>query len=237
MKRILLALLFLFSIELLVSQSQPLNREILLSSDWCPKYGSWGYWLTFNQDGTYRIHFSGEGGGQFVEGTYEVINNSAILKKEAEFIAGSSIPDEVLEDETIWNLELDTSSLFFNYKLVSRSGYAFWMRNSTVPDGSKRTVSGTEIIIERKDNCKLLYDSKVRKGPGLDFAFSDFYFEFSGENLNYLPQNHWVETIGRTLEPVSIGDWNDYWYYCKLKLDWYDSGPSYGWIYGALLDK
>ncbi len=236
MKKAVIIFLLAFTFFSLIAEMPVITEDFLISNRWGPEKSKFGYRLTFEENGTFEIFFFGMGDREYVSGNYKIVGNDLILDKTDEFNLGL-IPKELIGERTRWNLQRDNDSYLYLYKIVSDTGYSFWNNSSFVPDGDVRKIDGIEIIISRIDNCGLKYDIKVRMGPGTDYESSNFYFEANELALPYLPKNRKVNVFGRTLNKEKISNWNDYWYYCELKIGLHDQGPRHGWIYGALLDK
>jgi hypothetical protein len=56
-------------------------------------------------------------------------------------------------------------------------------------------------------------------------------------HVTFLPPLRDIRSLLRTVEKEKIGGWNDYWYFVEISYASRESGPSCGWVYGALMGE
>lgn len=211
-------------------------QNILVNGNWTQMglydNDSFAYIMTFEENGDYKISLNSILGFAEIEGQYEV-DGTVIRTYPTEDSFGF---DQLLIDGLEWTLHINPQdSADFAYVLMSEYGFYLSDKNNVVPVGVDRYINSIEVITVEKLHLPLRVDSRVRKGPGTDYALEQFYS--NGMDYSYLESGTHVITLARTLDLVSINGQNDYWYFVEIRLDPYsENGNINGWIYGGLLD-
>lgn len=238
MKKIILLIIILLYVGInLVPQDLKFTKDLLILSKWVPKDGGIGYWLEFDKYNNYTISFEGEGGGQEIHGEYLIENNVLILNVKD--ITENRIPPNDLKiKRTEWKIYEDNENLFYTIKITSNNNYTFWRQESKINPNEIRHVDNNKIIIVKMQTTEILYNTKVRKGPGKNYDSYNFKTIEDKMIYPYLPKdwNADIIVIGRTENIEKIDNMEDYWYYCEINIGLYYEGPSNGWIYGGLLN-
>jgi len=235
MKKIVLFAMLVLITVFCYSQDITLSYEYFYSSKWAPADGSWGYWIEFRSDKTFHIYYVGEGGGQDIDGAY-LISDDKVILSITNVSSEEYLPKELLINPSVWTMQKDNESLFFTDKITNTIGYTFWRSESEIPVESIRQVEGNTLIRIMTKKCLLISNSRVRKGPNTSYQYFDYEIEGYGK-ISYLPNGWEIEILGRSEEMQTIDGKTDYWYYCDTNIGWYNAGPSYGWIFGALIKK
>jgi len=238
----------LLFISIIFSFSNPtLTKDFLISSKWGPEEGSYGLYLTFNQNNSYQYHSSGEGGINNLSGKYILLENSVILEPN------SGDLDDIFKPLTFkqpFVLRVDTNS-FYHSQYLRGNRWSFYNLNSA-PINCDKTVEGITLSFVPQRKCVINTNSYLRNGPGRQYNYYVFTFHDPATPLKdtpFLPIKYELVIIGKTKEIEQIGDLKGFWYYVDIPLSWYDHvilnedrSMSYGpglkaWIFSPLVDE
>jgi len=217
----------------------------LEGSRWGPPGPSSGYFLDLNPDRTYRfINAGGGGGARESRGTWDVTNGEVVLDHldHKEAFREELFPKWARNAGSRWTVQEDPENLYFLYRLTNTYGDSLWSQNFHVKRGTQRRFQERTVLAEGGRKSLILEDAKLREGPStLSPAQTLNFMSLPGMTITsqeFIPKGYTVHLVARTVTTEQIQDWNDYWYYIAIYVDYEEGGSYYlGWVYGALLQK
>lgn len=202
--------------------SEAFDHEYLINHRWGPDGGGFGLYLSFHEDETYVISFAGEGGNRFV-GNFEIVNNTVVLTP-TEWLGDIGYFEQFAEVQTYSYYFSETS--FINEEgIIGDQGHIFYDLDSGISDSNKSIeLNGVNALkIGEKQTATINYNCYVRCGPGTDYEYYIFQLMNQDDFTPFLEIGREIEIWARSIHEETIGEFTGPWYYCDLKLDWYDN--------------
>lgn len=203
----------------------------LQGTTWGPEKRGFGYYLKFTTENKFEFLYSGEGGGQNVQGNYtkngnEVVLTTTIINEWGE------LPAYIKRSTIKCSLE-ETESLFSSYKLVGNGGLELWSMDHKPKDGERGIVDGVMVYTHDSEG-KLNISARVREGPGLQYRYIGFLFDDDSTKYFSLPRGFPITILGISENKTVIDGVEKGWYYCTFKTNMWEI--AYGWIWSGLVD-
>jgi len=208
---------------------------------WGPEKPGFGYYLKFENEKEFLYEYSGEGGGEYIKGTYTQNNNVVKL-----YIVEVCLLDNLnyLKGKVVNCIIEDSKSIFSKYKFIAEKWFEMWCITQTPENGEKCFVDGKSIYRYQTDGI-INNSARLREGPGQQYKYYlfNYYIEYYDREqrcekyMNYynvVPKDCSVVIWGHSENKTEIDGNEEYWYYCKFQLSMWEN--KYGWIWGGLID-
>jgi hypothetical protein len=193
--------------------------------------------IKFNKkEKSFKEYFIGEGCGGY-SGSYSISNELLILKKDTND-KNDCIPKGLPKIRKC-NIKIDYESSISPITLDCGREYKYWNSDYLVKPNLIRKINDEKILTLGLSLGKTTERVRVRENPTISSKFYKCWEmkENEPEIFNSLNTNKNLILIGRTLEKSKINQWNNYWYYVYIGVDWYEGCDSrYGWIFGEFVD-
>jgi hypothetical protein len=198
-----------------------------------------GLRFNFPEKNNYAIIPGGPPFQPWLIGEFRIENEKIVLYPTSISVYGKEM-DEIFKDK----LELERitidNSLYYTEGLTGKN-IVFGAGGSGPSKGDIRYVNGHKIILDDHRECKLNSNARIRKGPGINYEFYSLkVFNEKWDmviDTTYFLQGRSIYILGHTEFQETHDNLTGYWYYCQI---WYspyeEEAPSYGWIFGPLID-
>jgi hypothetical protein len=198
---------------------------------WGPEKAGFGFYLRFKTDTDFDFFYSGEGGGQNVQGSY-LQNGDEVTLTIVTINDWGDLPDYI-KDKTVKCFIQESDSLFALYKLVGNKGFDLWSMNHKPQNGQRRIIDGN-IIYSQNSQGRVKENARVRKGPCLQYEFISFQLDYEPTNYFSLPKGFQIKILGVSENRTIVDGVEQNWYYCTFKPSMWET--EFGWIWGGLVD-
>jgi hypothetical protein len=180
-----------------------------------------------------------------VEGSYELKKGKILLHPGACVDENNNSAMECNETigEAVATLVTSDDDLYFSQILKvdpvkaktlaeNMTGFAFGIPDTKVPEGSRRTIDGIQVVTAGMKNGITTANAKIREKPSVESQSLQYCESPFGTStlLDYVPAGTKLVVKARTIDKVAVNEWNNYWYYV-------DAGMmTYGvWMYGEFV--